>query len=101
MTQFDTDELVLERQHTDTIFQPGNNGNDDRNNKSLITPRNGISHKQLIIRVNGCIWHFQLLSFIVLVVDELKLWGTGGMTVNRMVKKFLMFNGPQMLVPYW
>jgi len=55
MTQFDTDELVLERQHTDTIFQPGNNGNDDRNNKSLITPRNGISHKQLIIRVNGCI----------------------------------------------
>jgi hypothetical protein len=33
MTQFDTNQLVLERQHTDTISQPGNNGNDDHNNK--------------------------------------------------------------------
>jgi len=36
----------------------------------------------------------------VLVV-EVKLWGIGGMTVNRMVKKNFMFNGPQMFIPYW
>ena len=33
MTQFDTNQLFLEQQHTDTISQPGNNGNDDHNNK--------------------------------------------------------------------
>jgi hypothetical protein len=33
MTQFDTNQLVLEQQHTDTVSQPGNNGNDDHNNK--------------------------------------------------------------------
>jgi hypothetical protein len=33
ITQFDTNQLVLELQHTDTISQPGNNGNYDHNNE--------------------------------------------------------------------
>jgi len=33
-TQFDTNQLVLELQHTGTISQPGNNGNYDHNNKT-------------------------------------------------------------------
>jgi len=37
----------------------------------------------------------------VLVVDEVKLWGIGGMTVKKMVKKFFVLNGPQMFIPYW
>ena len=42
MTQFDTNQLVLELQHSDTISQQGNNGNK-------------ISRKQLIIMENCCI----------------------------------------------
>jgi hypothetical protein len=35
MTQFDTRQLVQELQHTDTNSQPGNNSNDDHNNKII------------------------------------------------------------------
>jgi hypothetical protein len=35
MTQFDTHQLVQELQHTDTNSQPGNNSNDDHNNKII------------------------------------------------------------------